>query len=137
MAYALTALACALVALLALGAGVARHLRDYRRDVASLRVVGISAGTVRRAGRLELVSLTGLVLAAVVAGGWLAVTLLLSGLPLLSLPVAGIALDTAPHLVPLVIPAVLAAAAVVLVGGRARAVRASTTRPSLLREDEG
>jgi hypothetical protein len=137
VAYALTALACALVALLALGAGVARHLRDYRRDVASLRVVGISAGTVRRAGRLELVSLTGLVLAAVVAGGWLAVTLLLSGLPLLSLPVAGVALDTAPHLVPLVIPAVLAAAAVVLVGGRARAVRASTTRPSLLREDEG
>ena len=137
VAYALTALACALVALLALGAGVARHLRDYRRDVASLRVVGISAGTVRRAGRLELVSLTGLVLAAVAAGGWLAVTLLLSGLPLLSLPVAGVALDTAPHLVPLVIPAVLAAAAVVLVGGRARAVRASTTRPSLLREDEG
>ncbi len=137
VAYALTALACALVALLALGAGVARHLRDYRRDVASLRVVGISAGTVRRAGRLELVSLTVLVLAAVVAGGWLAVTLLLSGLPLLSLPVAGIALDTAPHLVPLVIPAVLAAVAVVVVGGRARAVRASTTRPSLLREDEG
>jgi hypothetical protein len=137
VAYALTALACALVALLALGAGVARHLRDYRRDVASLRVVGISAGTVRKAGRLELLSLTGLVLVAVVAGGWLAVTLLLSGLPLLSLPVAGIALDTAPHLVPLVIPAVLAAAAVVLVGGRARAVRASTTRPSLLREDEG
>ena len=79
VAYALTALACALVALLALGAGVARHLRDYRRDVASLRVVGISAGTVRRAGRLELVSLTVLVLVAVVAGGWLAVTLLLSG----------------------------------------------------------
>ncbi|RYB89397.1 hypothetical protein EUA06_15565 [Nocardioides glacieisoli] len=137
VAYALTALACALVALLALGAGVARHLRDYRRDVASLRVVGISVGTVRKAGRLEIVSLTGLVIAAVVAGGWLAVTLLLSGLPLLSLPVAGIALDTAPHLVPLVIPAVLAAVAVVVVGGRARAVRASTTRPSLLREDEG
>lgn len=137
VAYALTALACALVALLALGAGVARHLRDYRRDVASLRVVGISAGTVRKAGRLELVSLTVLVLAAVVAGGWLAVTLLLSGLPLLSLPVAGVALDTAPHLVPLVVPALLAAAAVVVVGGRARAVRASTTRPSLLREDEG
>ncbi len=136
VAYALTALACALVALLALGAGVARHLRDYRRDVASLRVLGISVATARRAGRTELVSLTLLVLVAVVAGGWLAVTLLLGGLPLLSLPVAGIPLDTAPHLVPLVIPAVLSAAAVVLVGGRARAVRASTTRPSLLREEE-
>ena len=78
-----------------------------------------------------------LVLAIVVAGGWLAVTLLLDGLPLLSLPVAGLPLDTAPHAWPLPIPAVLSAAAVVLVGGRARAVRASTTRPSLLREEEG
>ena len=136
VAYALTALACALVALLALGAGVARHLRDYRRDVASLRVLGVSLATARRAGRTELVSLTALVLGIVVAGGWLAVTLLLDGLPLLSLPVASLPLDTAPHAWPLAIPAVLAAAAVVLVGGRARAVRASTTRPSLLREEE-
>lgn len=137
VAYALTAAACALVALLALGAGVARHLRDYRRDVASLRVLGISTGTARRAGRTELASLTVLVLASVVAGGWLAVRLLLDGLPLLAIPVAGLPLDTAPHLVPLVIPALLAAAAVVLIGGRARAVRASTTQPSLLREEEG
>ena len=137
VAYALTALACALVALLALGAGVARHLRDYRRDVASLRVLGISTGTARRAGRAELASLTVLVLAAVVAGGWLAVRLLLDGLPLLAVPVAGLPLDTAPHAWPLVVPALLAALAVVVVGGRARAVRASTTRPSLLREEEG
>ena len=82
-AYALTALACALVALLALGAGVARHLRDYRRDVASLRVLGIGLGTARRAGRAEIVTLTVLVAGAAVAGGWLAVTLLLGGLPLL------------------------------------------------------
>ena len=137
MAYALTALACALVALLALGAGVARHLRDYRLDVASLRVLGISTGTARKAGRTELVSLTVLVLGAVVAGGWLAVRLLLDGLPLLSVPVAGLPLDTAPHLWPVVIPALLAGAAMALVGGRARAVRAATTRPSLLREEEG
>lgn len=136
VAYALTALACALVALLALGAGVARHLRDYRRDVASLRVLGVSLGTARRAGRAELVSLTVLVLTIVVAGGWLAVTLLLDGLPLLSLPVAGLPLDTAPHAWPLAIPAALSAAAVLLVGGRARAVRASTTRPSLLRDED-
>jgi hypothetical protein len=136
VAYALTALACALVALLGLGAGVARHLRDYRRDVASLRVLGISTGTARRAGRTELVSLTGLVLLGVVAGGWLAVRLLLDGLPLLAVPTAALPLDTAPHLWPLVIPALLSAAAVVLVGGRARAVRAATTRPSLLREED-
>ncbi len=137
VAYALTALACALVALLALGAGVARHLRDYRRDVASLRVLGVSTGTARRAGRAELASLTAVVLVAVVAGGWLAVELLLGGLPLLSVPVAALPLDTAPQVWPLVVPAVVAALAVVLVGGRARAVRASTTRPSLLREEEG
>ncbi|SEC09265.1 hypothetical protein SAMN04489844_1662 [Nocardioides exalbidus] len=137
VAYALTALACALVALLALGAGVARHLRDYRRDVASLRVLGVSVGTVRRAGRAELVSLTVLVLAGVIAGGWLAVDLLLGGLPLLDVPVAGLPLDTAPRAWPLAIPAVVAAVAVVLVGGRARAVRSTATRPSILREEEG
>lgn len=137
VAYALTALACALVALLALGAGVARHLRDYRRDVASLRVLGISVATARRAGRAELVSLTLLVLAVVVGGGWLAVTLLLGGIPLLSHPAAAMPVDTTPHLWPLAVPAVVAAAAVVLVGGRARAVRSATTQPSLLREEEG
>ncbi|MCY7400445.1 MAG: hypothetical protein LH477_05710 [Nocardioides sp.] len=136
-AYALTALACALVALLALGAGVARHLRDYRRDVASLRVLGIGLGTARQAGRAELLTLTVLVAGAAVAGGWLAVTLLLDGLPLLSLPVASLPLDTSPRAWPLLVPAALAAAAVVVVGGRARAVRARTTRPALLREEEG
>ncbi len=139
VAYALTALACALVALLALGAGVARHLRDYRRDVASLRVLGISTGTARRAGRAELVSLT----AAGprhrrrrrLARGRAAPR---------RAPAAGrtrspaLPLDTAPHLWPLVVPAVVA-------GGRRRArrwpgprrPRAATTRPSLLREEEG
>lgn len=136
VAYALTALACALVALLALGAGVARHLRDYRRDVASLRLVGISMGTARTAGRTELFGLTVLVVVAVTAGGWLAVSLLLGGLPLLSLPVAAVPLDTTPHTWPLAVPAVLAALATVVVGGRARSVRAATTRPSMLREEE-
>jgi hypothetical protein len=136
-AYALTALACALVALLALAAGVARHVRDYRRDVASLRVVGIGLGTARRAGRTELAALTVLVVAAVAVGGWLAVRLLLGGLPLLEPPVASLAVDTSPALWPLVAPAVLAAAVVLVVGGRARAVRTTTTRPSLLREEEG
>lgn len=137
VAYALMALACALVALLALGAGVARHLRSYRRDVAALRIVGVSMGTARRAGRTELAGLTALVVVGVVGGGWLAVRLLLGGLPLLSVPVGGIAVDTSPHPWPLLVPAALAAAAVVVVGGRARAVRATTTRPSQLREEEG
>ena len=62
--------------------------------------------------------------------------LLLEGLPLLSIPVAGLPLDTAPRAWPLAIPAVLSAAAVLLIGGRARAVRGAATRPSLLREGE-
>ncbi len=136
-AYELTALACALVALLALVAGAARQMRDYRRDVASLRVLGIGLDTARRAGRTELSALTVLVTGAVIAGGWVAVGLLLGGLPLLDLPVASLPLDTSARAWPLVLPAAAAAVAVVVVGGRARAVRASTTRPILLREEEG
>jgi hypothetical protein len=136
-AYAMTALACALVALIALAAGVARHLREYRRDVAALRVVGIPLATARRAGSVELAGLTVLVAVAVAAGGWLAVELLLDGLPLVSAPVAAPDVDTAAHAWPLLIAALVAAVAVLVVGGRARAVRNLATRPAQLREEEG
>lgn len=136
-AYALMAVFCALVALLALAAGVARHLRSYRHDVASLRVLGVGLGAVRRAGRVELVSLAVIVALAVVAGGFLAVQLLLGGLPLVTVTPAASPLDTDPNLVTLVVPAVVAAVAMLLVGGRARGVRPQTTRPSTLREEEG
>lgn len=133
-AYAMTALACALVALLALVAGVARTVREHRREVAALRLLGVDLATARRAGRLELVSLGLLVGLAVAAGGWLAVTLLLGGLPLVVAPVAAVALDTSPAWWPLLVPAALAVMAVVVVGGRARQVRAAVTRPALLRD---
>lgn len=136
-AYALMAVFCALVALLALAAGVARHLRSYRHDVASLRVLGVGIGTARRAGRVELVSLALVVVLAVAAGGYLAVELLLDGLPLVTESPAALPLDTAPDWVMLTVPAVLAALAMLLIGGRARAVRPQTTRPSTLREEEG
>ncbi|PVG84217.1 hypothetical protein DDE18_00820 [Nocardioides gansuensis] len=136
-AQALMAVAAALVALLALAAEVARQLRGYRHDVAALRVLGIGLGTARRAGRAELALVAGLVVVAVVAGGWLAARLLLAGLPLLSPPIASTPLDTSPAVVWLLVPAALAAAAVLLVGGRARAVRASETRPAILRNEEG
>ena len=64
-AYALMAVFCALVALIALAAGVARHLRGYRRDVASLRLLGVGLGAARRAGRAEMVALAAVVLVAV------------------------------------------------------------------------
>lgn len=135
-AYVLMAGACVLVALLALAAGVARHLRSYRHDVAALRVLGVGVATARRAGRAELASLAVLVLLTVAVGGWVAVELLLGGLPLVTPPPAAQLLDTSPRTLALVVPAVLAAVAVLAVGGRARVVRDATTRPSLLRDEE-
>ncbi|UUZ61200.1 hypothetical protein [Nocardioides sp. B-3] len=136
-AYALMAAFCALVALLALAAGVARHLRSYRHDVASLRVLGVGLGEARRAGRLELGSPAVVVVLAVAVGGYLAARLLLDGLPLVNESPAAVPLDAAPDLLTLAVPAVLASLAMLLVGGRARAVRPSATRPSTLREEEG
>lgn len=135
-AYVLTAGACVLVALLALAAGVARHRRSYRHDVAALRVMGIGVDTARRAGRTELAALALLVVVAVAVGGWVAVQLLLGGLPLITPTPAAQPLDTGARVPALALPAVLAAVAVLVVGGRARAVRDSTTRPSLLRDEE-
>ena len=134
--YLLMAAACALVALLALAAGVARHRRGYRRDVASLRVLGIGLGTARRAGRAELAALAALVVVSIVAGGWLVVVLLLDGLPLISPSAAAQPLDTSPSWLLLAVPGIAAALAVLLVGGRARAVRTTTTQPSMLRDGE-
>lgn len=136
-AYTLMAAFCALVALLALAAGVARHLRSYRHDVAALRVLGIGLDEARRAGRVELASLAVVVVLAVAAGGYLAAQLLLGGLPLVNESPAAVPLDAAPRLLTLAVPALLAAIAMLLVGGRARAVRPSATRPSTLREEEG
>ena len=136
-AYSLMAIFCALVALLALAAGVARHLRGYRHDVASLRVLGIGLGTARRAGRVELVALAVVVMLAIAAGGLLGVSLLLDGLPLVTLPPTALPIDNAPTLLTVVAPALLAAVAMLLVGGRARGVRPDATRPSTLRDQEG
>ena len=119
--------------------GVARHLRDYRRDVASLRVLGVSARhrpprRPRRAGQPHRAG------AGHRRGRRLAGRHAAPRRP----PAARAArspalpLDTAPHAWPLVVPAVLSAAR-----GRAgrrsrpRRPRAPTTRPSLLREEEG
>jgi hypothetical protein len=136
-AYALMACFCALIALISLAAGVARHLRSYRQDVASLRVLGVGLGAARRAGRVELVSLAVLVLLAVAAGGLLAVELLLDGLPLVDVTPAALPLDNDPTVLTVVVPAALAALAMLAIGGRARAVRSESTRPSTLREQEG
>ena len=56
--------------------------------------------------------------------------------PLFWAPTA-LPLDNAPTLSTVVVPAVLAALAMLVVGGRARAVHPDATRPSRLREEEG
>ncbi|HXH80705.1 FtsX-like permease family protein [Nocardioides sp.] len=136
-AYALMASFCALIAVIALAAGVARHLRSYRHDVASLRLLGVGLGAARRAGRVELIALAVVVLLAVGAGGLLAVELLLDGLPLVTVTPASLPLDNEATLMTVLVPAVLAAIAMLAIGGRARAVRPDATRPSTLREEEG
>lgn len=135
--YLLMAGACLVVALLALAAGAARLRRAHARDVAALRTVGVPVRTARAAGRRELAAVALLVASAVVAGGWLAVRLLLPGLPLLDLPPGGVPFRPDPELLPLLLPAVLAAVGVVVLGGRARRVTAGSTRPALLREEAG
>jgi len=136
-AYLLMAGACLAVALLALAAGAARLRRAHARDVAALRTVGAPVRTARAAGRGELAVVALLVGVVVVAGGWLAVRLLLPGLPLLDVSAGGVPFRPDPRLVPLLGPGLLAATAVVVLGGRARRVTAGSSRPSLLREEEG
>ncbi|MCW2834391.1 MAG: FtsX-like permease family protein [Nocardioides sp.] len=136
-AYALMASFCALIALIALAAGVARHLRSYRHDVASLRLLGVGLRAARRAGRVELMALAVVVLLAVAAGGLLAVELLLDGLPLVTVRPASLPVDNEATWMTVVLPAVLAAISMLVIGGRARAVRPDATRPSMLREEEG
>lgn len=134
-AYALMAAASLLVALLAMVAGAGRHRRAYIRDVAALRSAGVGASVARRAGRTELLALAGVVVAAVVLGGWSATSLLLPGLPLVDVPATGLPLDTGTRWPALLVTGLLAGAAVMLLGGRARAVSPAATRPAILREE--
>jgi hypothetical protein len=133
-AYALTAIACALVALLALTAGAARHRRAYRRDVAALRLVGVGTPVLRRAGQWELLVLAAVVAGAVTLGGWLVTWLLLPGLPLVDVPPAALPLDLGTRWPVLLVTAGIAGLAVHLLAGPARAASPAATRPAILRE---
>ena len=137
-AYALMAAACVLVALLALAAGrgpAPAQLPPRRGRRCACSASGWPPPA--RAGRAELASLAVLVLLAVAVGGWLAVQLLLGGLPLVTPPAGGPARST-PR------PGRWRSSSrpssprppCCVVGGRARVVRDATTRPSLLRDEE-
>jgi len=71
-----TLVAAAGLALLGLGAGWQRRRRDLAHDDAALRLVGVPAGSLRRARLVEAVVTAGLALAGTFAGGWVAATAL-------------------------------------------------------------
>lgn len=132
----LAGLCCLLVASLALLSGVARRRRELAHEVAALRVVGVSLGGTRRSTRVEL-GLCGLATtAAVLAGSWLGIALLLGRLPLLAVPADAPVPDTGLRPLLLVAGALVGLVLVVVVVGLGRTVPEVSTRPGLLREGE-
>jgi hypothetical protein len=134
--YALMAGFCLVVALLVLASSVARERAVHQRETAALRIVGVGVGAVRGSGRRELGALAVAALVATVAGALAGVELLLGNLTLVTVPLHAPPLEIGLAAVPVAIAAVAAAAIVLVVGGRARAVRSDQARPALLREDD-
>jgi hypothetical protein len=133
--YALMAVFCLLAALLVLFAGVARQRAVWRREVASLRVVGVSTAQLRRSARVEVGWLAAAAVLATVAGAAVAVRLLLAHLALVTVPVHAVPLRTGVALGPVVVAAVLVAVVVLVVSGRGRAIQPDRSRPAILREE--
>ena len=132
--YAVMAGCCLLVALLALLAAGGRQRAAYRRDVASLRVVGVPTREIRSAGLGELVLLAAVAVVAGVGAGLLAARLLLADLPLVEVPAFAIPLVPVSSVLPALATGLALAAIVVLVAGRGRRIDPELTRPSILRE---
>ena len=132
--YAVMAGCCLLVALLALLAAGGRQRAAYRRDVASLRVVGVPTREIRSAGLGELVLLAAVAVVAGVGAGLLAARLLLADLPLVEVPAFAIPLVPVSSVLPALATGLALAAIVVLIAGRGRRIDPELTRPSILRE---
>lgn len=133
-AFALMALFCLAVAVLALSGSAARLRSSYRREVAALRLVGVPAGQIRRAGRAETALLAVAVVGTGVVGGVLAVRLLLGSLPVVRLPADAPALGTAIPWWAVLVAAGVSVLALAGVQSLARSGPDRATRPSILRE---
>lgn len=133
--YALVAGFCLAVALLVVASSIARQREVYDREVAALRVVGVGLPVLRRSGRAETGALTLAALTACVAGGLVAVHLLLKNLSLVTEPLHAVPLRIGVAALPIAVAALVAAVLVVVVGGRGRAVRGDAARPAILREE--
>ena len=132
--YALIAGFCLVLALLVLASAAGRQRVEQRRHTAALRVVGVGPGQLRGSSRRELGVLALGVVAATLAGSVIGVALLLANLALVTVPPHAVPLRVGVATIPLAAAALSAAALVLLVGGRARAVRAEESRPAILRE---
>jgi hypothetical protein len=133
--YALMAAFCVLVALLVLASAIARQRAGHRREVASLRVLGVGLSESRRSGRWEIGALGLGAIVATLVGGIAGVVLLLRNLALVDVPAHSVPLDVGVAVLPIAGSAVAAAALVVLVGGRGLSMPPDQTRPALLREE--
>jgi FtsX-like permease family protein len=132
--YSLMAGFCLLAALLVLAAAVARQRSAWLREVAALRVVGVATGQLRGSGRMEVAWLAIAAVLATVAGAVGAVHLLLAHLSLVAVPEHAVPLRAGLDWWPIALATALAAAGVLLVTGRGRAVSADRGRPAILRE---
>ncbi|MCW2796344.1 FtsX-like permease family protein [Nocardioides sp.] len=133
--YTLLAGFCLLVALLVLGASVARQRSAWLLDVAALRVLGVRPSQLRRAGLTEVFVLTLVGVAATAAGSVVAVRLLLAHLDLVAVPEHAIPLQTYVAVLPIAVAAGAVAAVVVLVSGRGRGIQLARSAPAILREE--
>ncbi len=133
--YSLMALFCLVAALLVLAAAVARQRSAWLREVAALRVIGVSTALLRRSGRVEVAWLAVGAALATVAGAVAAVRLLLGHLALVRVPLHAVPLHTGVALGPVLIVAVVVAIVVVVVTGRGRAAQPERSRPAILREE--
>ncbi|MCW2792014.1 MAG: FtsX-like permease family protein, partial [Nocardioides sp.] len=133
--YALMAVFCLLAALLVLLAAVARQRSAWLREVAALRVVGVSTAQLRRSARVEIGWLAAAAALATVAGAVAAIRLLLAHLALVTVPVHAVPLRTGVTVGPVVLAAVLVALVVLVVSGRGRAIQPELSRPAILREE--
>jgi hypothetical protein len=133
--YSLMAIFCLVAALLVLAAAVARQRSAWLREVAALRVIGVSTALLRRSGRVEVAWLAVAAALATVAGAVAAVRLLLGHLALVRVPLHAVPLHTGVALGPVLIAAVVVAVVVVVVTGRGRAAQPERSRPAILREE--
>ncbi|MFN8196095.1 MAG: FtsX-like permease family protein [Nocardioidaceae bacterium] len=133
-AFALMAVFCLGVAVLALAASAARLRASWRREVAALRLLGIPARQIRRAGAVETTLLAVAAVGTGVVGGVLAVRLLLGSLPVVRLPEHALALGTATPWWAVLVAAGVTVAALASVQRIARTGPGASTAPATLRE---